>query len=262
MTDGVPEELRQLRERAYGPSADLHEDPEALRRLAELEAAQSRSLHERTDAEPAQVEGVRPGAQPGAVSSESPEAEQPGDSLEPADGDATRVAAAPAGVSPRVWRWVPALWTVSILVAFGIAAATTSIWAVSAFAPITRGPASPHRFAVLPEAPGPAPSGTLGLSDLRSFGDFYGLSILSPNPGTIGPRGARCLIVMKTDDYQDASSDIRGPVNFGCSAGRFPATVQLSVEADAPPALRSVFPKGTALQFVLDGSRVGVFTDR
>jgi hypothetical protein len=260
--DAVPEELRQLRERAYGRSSDIHEDPEAMRRLAELETAQSASLDERTDAGPAQVGGVRPGAPPRAVSSESLEAEQTDDSLEPADGDVTPVAAAPGGVSPRLWRWVPALWIVSILLAFGIAAATTSIWAVTAFAPITRGPTFPHQFAVLSEAPGAAPSGTLGLSDLRSFGDFYGLSILSPNPGAIGPRNAHCLIVMKTADYQDSSSDVRGPVNFNCSAGRFPATVQLTVEADAPPALLSVFPQGTALQFVLDGSKVGVFTDR
>ncbi|GAA4349191.1 hypothetical protein GCM10023087_14610 [Microbacterium rhizosphaerae] len=262
MTDAVPDELGALRERAYGPSADIHEDPEAMRRLEELEAAQSPSRYERTDAGPREVVGVRPSSPPPIVSSESPDADQTDRSLEPGDDAPTPVAAPPGGVSPRLWRWVPALWIVSILVAFGIGAAATSIWAVTAFAPITRGPAIPHHVAVLSEAPDPAPSGTLGLSGLRSFGDFYGLSILSPSPGTIGPRSSRCLIVMKTADYQDSASDVRGPVNFSCSAGRFPATVVMSVEADAPTELRAIFRTGTALQFVLDGSRVGVFTDR
>jgi hypothetical protein len=157
---------------------------------------------------------------------------------------------------------VPALWIVSILVASGIAAAATALWAVNAFAPITRGPAFLHQVAVLSAAPDPAPSGVLGLIDARSFGDFYGLSVLSPRPGNIGwPANGPCLVVMRTADYRGSSAAFGGAV-ANCGAGRFPAIVDISVGADSPPALRAKVPKGTGLQFVLDGSRVGVFTDR
>lgn len=37
MSDDVAEELRRLRARAYGPDADIRDDPDALRRLRELE---------------------------------------------------------------------------------------------------------------------------------------------------------------------------------------------------------------------------------
>jgi hypothetical protein len=46
-----------------------------------------------------------------------------------------------------------------------------------------------------------------------------------------------------------------------CSIGAFPATAEIPIDGDTPDALIERYPAGTALQFVLDGDRVGVFLD-
>lgn len=61
--------------------------------------------------------------------------------------------------------------------------------------------------------------------------------------------GAPCLLIVPSEGYGSDGS-VTGEVYWGCQAGSFPAT-----------ALRERFPDGTALKFVLDGVRVGVFVE-
>jgi hypothetical protein len=256
----VADELHRLRRRAYGPYADIYDDPEAMRRLEELEAA-----------------AAPPGeAAPSARSFSEPitrlvrgedapdeRREQPHDTPESPDDSAAPASAVPIGIAPRLWRWVPALWIASILLAVGVAAASGAAWAFSASAPVTRAPDGAHQFAVLTAAPDPAPSGIFTDVRLRSFGDFYGLSVLSPLPQKGVPSSRKCLIVVPTANYLSSSADFSAAaVRSDCAAGGFRATVQLTIDGASPDALKAVFAQGTALQFVLDGSRVGIFTDR
>lgn len=74
------------------------------------------------------------------------------------------------------------------------------------------------------------------------------------NPGTDG-----CLIIVSDRMGRGGQEFIEGPLYFGCSAGPFPAAVNLRVTPDSPPGLRDAYPEGTALQFLHDGSRIAVF---
>jgi hypothetical protein len=257
---GVADELRRLRERAYGPDADIYGDPEAVRRLEELEAATA----SRRGAAPSAERLTEPDPQMGRET-DAPDdlGEQPDDRHESPDDGATPPSRVPAGMSPRLWRWVPALWIASILLTAAVAAVSSAEWVSSAWAPVTRGPAGVHQLAVLTASPDPAPSGIFTGMQLRSFGDFYGLSVLSPVPQKGATSAQTCLLVIPTANYLSSAADFSAAaLRSDCAAGKFRATVQLAVDGASPEALKATFPQGTALQFVLDGSRVGIFTDR
>ncbi|MDL9979691.1 hypothetical protein [Microbacterium candidum] len=253
-------ELRALRERAYGPDADIHDDPEALARLEELEAAAAPGWAERGTsmiAEPPQeVDAATP----------QPEDEQPRDDLaEILEGLSSEPAStAPPGIGVRLWRWMPVLWVASVLVAVGVAVAATAGWAWAMFAPIARAPEGVRQFAVLTEQARPAPQKTnfFGELAIRSFGDFHGLTVFSPDISSWQPGTGDCVFVMGTTDFESNSDSIEGPMFNGCAAGDFPAVAQIVVTKDLPGTIRELFAEGTGIQFVLDGSRVGVFVDR
>ncbi len=63
------------------------------------------------------------------------------------------------------------------------------------------------------------------------------------------------------EEFTADSWGVEGPIYSGCQVGGFPGTVEIPLTADAPDELREAFPDATALQFVLDGDRVGVFLD-
>src|SRR3954451_4697205 len=88
------DELRALRARAYGPAADIHDDPAALRRLQELEPRAS------APAPPSDME---------VHDSESTSAPQ-GSALQP---------------GRRRWIAIGAFWLLSVIVAAGVAWAVT-----------------------------------------------------------------------------------------------------------------------------------------
>ncbi|WP_109208612.1 MULTISPECIES: hypothetical protein [Microbacterium] len=107
-TDSPLDELRALRERAYGRDADIHDDPAALARLHELEALTAASKIDATGASPAgeaPVERAAGGARRSSIAAAAPSARP-----EPVAGDARpigpaagrRADAAPAALSdPR-----------------------------------------------------------------------------------------------------------------------------------------------------------------
>ena len=66
---------------------------------------------------------------------------------------------------------------------------------------------------------------------------------------------------LPAEDADLNNRSMSGPMHSGCRVGDFPATVQVAVESGMPEELRDRFPPGSALQFVLDGDRIAVFSD-
>ena len=259
MAESPTEELRMLRQRAYGPAADIHDDPAALARLRELEDRAARPLA--PVASPAPAAGAD--AEIDARSASRAEAHPPDAGAHDADVDTTAVdpveafgAGAHAADGDRSRRTrVRWLWAASLVVALvagaGIGVAVTS--------------SGPGRVAVLADMPtDEVPTMFFGEpgDGAVAFEDFYGLStMLIPNAmGTMGGE-TTCLIVMQgvTDDGTfDATGGVAGS---GCGAGRFDAEATLRVTDAMSEEMRERYPVGTALQFVLKGSEVFVYAD-
>lgn len=239
MESATRQELEELRVRAYGPAADIHTDPDALARLHELE-------------------------QRGAPIIETPVVEDPPpiDDTDTAPAEVDEAVSAPEtepanAPSPwRVSRRIGVIWVASIVAVAGVTYAFASISPVS--------PATGARQVATLE-PDPAfemPAYFGGSQEATGFDDFYGLTAFDGGEGFFGygPH-QRCFAVAMTSDLDPESDGINGPIFSGCSAGAFPATIQLAVDGSMPEALREQFPEGSAIQFVLDGDRVGVFSD-
>ncbi|WP_336641483.1 hypothetical protein [Microbacterium sp. USHLN272] len=269
-------ELRELRARAYGPRADITNDRAAMRRLRELEAARRAELSaatapagppvgaEEPDAAPAEQlpteEAAAVAARTAAPTADDGEPEwwQPGE--EP-DDDA-RVGAT-AFVPPR--RRV--LWALSVIASAAVAAGVT--YALTGVAPVSASSGVPLTTTLHPTSATLVPQGFVGAIESTPVYDFYGLTLFLGEGGfggPIGPDGA-CIIAVSTTDvpaiesFDGSSWSIDGPVYSGCSAGAFPATIEIPLRADVPAALGARFSGSRAIQFVLDGDRIGVFVD-
>ncbi|GGM34364.1 hypothetical protein [Microbacterium saperdae] len=268
--DAVDEELRTLRARAYGPHADIANDPAAVRRLDELEALRSahRSESMISDAAPPVVADVAPEAV------RMPDAPAPGISEGLSDLDALFPAAehpAPAAettaprepTGPRRYRR-RTLWIVSATAA-ALAAGLT--YAVVSFAPVSASSGAPQIATLTPTPEVEIPVGFIGaVEDAVAF-EFHGLTLfVGGGFSGMGDEEGACLLAIDsgsvpTEDLETSGWSADGPIYNGCSVGAFPATVEIPLTVDAPKELRAAFPDGTALQFVLDGDRVGVFLD-
>jgi hypothetical protein len=106
-----------------------------------------------------------------------------------------------------------------------------------------------------PEFFGPQEPGAQG------FTDFYGMTALTGNRLFGAEAADTCMLVVPTAQIHHDAAALTGPILNGCGAGAFRATVQLIVQGDLPAPLLERFPQGTALQFVLDGDRVDVYSD-
>jgi hypothetical protein len=107
------------------------------------------------------------------------------------------------------------------------------------------------------------PENFLGPSEgTAGYEDFFGLTAMTTTGGQWQPEGTdSCILLMPTDELDTDGSSFSGRIYNGCGAGAFPAAVVLTVDESMPAALQARFPVGTALQFVFDGERVGVFSD-
>lgn len=264
MDDHPVDELRMLRERAYGPDADISLDPAALARLNELEGrAAAVPVEEsvlspgiaREESAPIQLSGEAPFAEPeltdgppaGAVSA------SPAERADPPTPDAE---VAPAAASPfrAFLRTRKGRITVAALALF---------LAAVAGAALTLATVDRHdRVAVLdadPEAEwpegffGPERAGAVIYDELLGVTPIY-----VPDDWT-DVEGTFCLYMTRTDRLQGTEGP--GILTAGCTAGEFDATTALLVNADMPAELLERFPEGTALQFVVDGSTVSVYAD-
>lgn len=231
------DELRSLRERAYGPRADIHKDPAAVARLQQLE---------RGDVSPLE------------------------DPLAPDEPAATAPieAPGPVAVEQKKQRARPRLRELGILVgSLGVAVAAT---AVITNATVHAAHSDPQNVgatqvaSLSEDAFWTIPSFFAGIPSEATHGyeEFYGLRVVVGNgPWALGPNDV-CIFVMASADADAATDDsFGGQIHEACAANSFPAAVAFKVSDDMPESLRQEFPNGTALQFVFDeaGSDVVVF---
>jgi hypothetical protein len=98
--------------------------------------------------------------------------------------------------------------------------------------------------------------------DPVGFHDFHGLTAVTMGGALWGAHAESCFILMETEKIQAESDGFDGQIYSACGAGPFPATIQIVVTAETLPAtMLARFPEGSALQFVLDGSRIHVYSD-
>lgn len=286
MDSAVRDELRMLRARAYGPSPDIEGDPTAVHRLHALEA-EERAAQAAADVIPAGPH-ERPAAAPGTPPAQPPLPPLPAMAASrlaaarltapvvvaagapPASArvvvaaGAPPASAAPVRMPPRRWflsRGLGMLWVASLVAVAAIAAGTT--FAAGWIAPIAVHVESRQIATLTPEPGftwpdqlfGSAQSGALGFS-------FRGMTIMRAPRGMVSfGVDAPCLIAVATARLQEEGAGIDGPIYSGCGAGSFPATLQFLIDPSSPAELRSTLPVGSAVQFVLDGDRLGVFSD-
>ncbi|KTR89048.1 hypothetical protein NS220_16070 [Microbacterium testaceum] len=235
-------ELARLRARAYGPDADISDDPAAVARLAELEARDR--------------------------GSRSPEEADTGDRLEPVAGvepDAPDDDVRPRGRGRVPIRSRRAFWGWALTVAVVAAVSSALTAAGMHIVPVSRSAGVPQIATLTPDE-GRALPGAFGpaSSDARAYPDFYGMTAFV-SYAQFGPEGERnaCIFLVPTDtlDKLEQQGYSAGFSESGCGAGVFPAAVQFVVNSLEPAEFVARFPPGSSVQFVFDGENLGVFSD-
>lgn len=277
------DELRRLRVRAYGPAADIHDDVAALQRLRELEA-----LHDEREPTRADAATTPPARTPLRDASASP---SPGRQAPPAPpSPRTEAAASTASTATTTHIAPPAttdaetdsgdrnhqrvhlkrstriLWALSVVTAATAAAAVT--FAVVYIAPVSTSHGAPQIATLSPSTTANIPSGWFGAGPSSMAFEFHGLTMYESSGGFGMAAGNECFTAVVTDDLPDPNTEnemnnwsLQGAIYSGCRVGAFPAMISVPVNSGAPQELRDQFPANSALQFVLDGNRVGVFLD-
>lgn len=261
------DELRSLRERAYGPAADIDQDPAAAQRLRELEdraAATAAPATATPKAAPVErpAETGPPATVPAAATGEAASADTPAAApgAVPAD-DGAQHPTPPS--SPTRGRKL--LWALSVVAAAAAAAAVT--FSLTFITPVSMGGAT--QIASLDETTAvQVPTGFMGAGESSRVFEYLGYTIFEANGAYsfMPSQSTDCFAIIASagipedfDPQQGWSYDT--PMYSGCRAGTFPAMAQFIVDSSAPEATRARFPDGTALRFVFDGDTVGVFID-
>lgn len=287
MDTATLDELRALRARAYGPSADIDQDPAALRRLRELEARERPGAASdavalvHTPAVPAEHESAAARTEPAAQaepSSPRVPASQPnsqptrhveGHGESPsgehlvAEADSTSTSADPAPPKGGLRLRTRLLWVLSVVVAATVAAGVT--YAITSMAPVSVSSGAEQIATLEPDTLVDVPAGWFGAGLSSAAYEYYGLTLFEAAGGfSSAGNGTDCFTIVATDqlpaDDADTNSwSMNGPIYSGCRVGVFPATVQFAIDSNSPEELRARFPDGSALQFVRDGDRIGVF---
>lgn len=240
------DELRALRERAYGPDADIDDDPAALARLRELESAQAvpdaappAPLVRFDDPAPATAEDVPTSDPPATDAAADDPAPEPG-SEEPAP---------PGGRLPRRTIW---LWAGSVALALVVGAAAT----------MATSSVMGNRVAVLGEADvSQWPAGMFGepQEGARVFETFHGIRVIVV-PNVWGAPGSdiTCMFVVRADG-EGGTQPPNEILTTGCGDPAFAPTASFSVTEASPDALLEQFTVGTGVRVVLAGDEVHVF---
>lgn len=245
------DELRALRERAYGPTADIHEDPAALARLHALE--EERAHRDAAPPAPAGIElDTEADIEAGIDADAAPDDPLPRDTVE-AEQEPTEPPDAHDGPTStrRLARRTVWLWAGSIVAALILGAA---IWmATSAIVA--------DRVAVLPEVDVTEwPTSMFGdpQEGARVFDAFEGIRVLVV-PNAWGSPGAdiTCLFVVRAaDEDGSATNEI---LTTGCGSEAFAPTASFTVTDASPAGLRDRFPAGTGIRVVVEGDEAQVF---
>ncbi|MBO9626123.1 MAG: hypothetical protein J7484_07095 [Microbacterium sp.] len=163
----------------------------------------------------------------------------------------------------------PALWTprrrTTALVAGALAVAAVAsavTWGVARIAPVATSSGAPQIATLVPSTEEPTSDELPGAEPNSPLWEFHGLTMYRGPGGMFGDDPSAECLWLWVRDGQASDSAGSGWGFTGCSAGSFPATITLPLERDGLPSeLLAAFPDGRALQFVLDGDRVGVFLD-
>lgn len=289
------DELRALRERAYGPSADIHDDPIAIARLRALEAAADRDAVPRREPDPA-VEhdpAIEPDSRPAIEPDSGPETVQesgtdhdhastpraetrvaarataadaegeasgapPSDETAPPGDDFAqqRQLTRGRGRLPRRIGWLWAASAAFALVVGVVVGVTAATWAG-------------EKTAVLAEADiSDWPSLSFGEAEegSRIFEDYLGMTpVIVPNAlGSDNQERVPCMFVVILSDYDggDPPGTAATTVTAGCAAGAFPPVASFTVTDASPAALREQLPVGTSVRFAIDGDEAHVTVRR
>lgn len=249
---GIPisDELRALRARAYSPAADIHLDPEAMRRLAELEEA-----GRRTAVEEAPV---------------LPPVDEPAPDQDAAASPSEPDVVPPAEVEPTFWRRPrvrTAVWTAAVVIAALFGAGLT--YSVVAVAPVPTSSGAEQIETLSPIATPQIPPGYFGWGEDGLAFQYESLTVVRTTYGFYSgsAEGASCIQVFETrlipdsQEFNDADGwSYDGNIWGGCAVGAFPASAAVPLTGEGAP--EADLPDGRAIQFVLDGDRVGVFLDK
>lgn len=261
MDTATRHELRLLRSRAYGPGADIDQDPDAVRRLHELEGLLRAPVQENPDTEavaPAVAVEHEPPAEGVAVGPmELLTSERPEPPTEHERPEVSKVRS-----SRRLSRGTRLAWAVTVVAAAAAAAVVTA--ALTSLAPVSVSSGAPQIATLEPAPMVDVPAGWFGSGPSALAWEFYGLTLFETAGGFSGP-GTECFAAVATEQLPTEDADpnswsMSGAVLAGCRIGAFPATIEMFTDSNAPEELRSRFPD-SALQFVKDGDRVGVFLD-
>jgi hypothetical protein len=256
------EELRRLRMRAYGPTADIDQDPHALERLSELEslhnppATATPAAPAGGGAEPAVQNQQHDASSTTVKSSETPSSPEQTDV--PADGHAARARRLPLG------RRIRLLWVLSVIASAAVAAAITH--AAVSIAPVSVSNGARQIATLDPAGTSSVPAGLFGVGPSSLEWEFYGLTLFESSSG-YGVPGSECFTAVATEQLPEPTTElnnwgVNGPMFTGCRLGSFPAIIQMPADtSDAPEEMRAEFPAGSAVQFVRDGEQIGVFLD-
>ncbi|KAF2420832.1 hypothetical protein B2K11_00380 [Microbacterium sp. B35-30] len=276
MDTATLDELRALRARAYGPSADIHQDPAAVRRLHELEAGRKPLRSPDAEQPAAAADVAKPPTKPAPPASplqaeRAREPETQSDAVQ--TSTSTDVFGAlesavvrrgregrAAGVSPMM----RLTWAVSVVAAAALAASATYV--LTWIAPVSVSSGAEQIATLEPVPMVDLPPGWFGAGPSSMAFEFYGMTLFETADGFTASGGTDCFVIVPTEELPAADADtanwsMSGAVHTGCGVGDFPATIELPVDSNTPEELRSSFPEGSALQFVRDGDRIGVFLD-
>jgi len=264
MDAALDDELRVLRARAYGPGADISDDPAAALRLRELEDLRAQA--QTASAPPFEIPDVSSAADDADTS--APSAVDNGH--EQAQARVEERERPIAGRPAFLVRHRRALWISSVIASAAAAAAITH--AVTWFAPVTVSSGAPQITTLAPDPVSEVPIGFFGVTEDSPVWEFHGLTFfiaMAQFNGTGG--GSPCLNVVSTDEMPTVEEVSSGSYGYSglsdsaCQAGAFPATIEIPLDGPSddivPEALRTQFPDGKALQFALDGDHLGVFLD-
>lgn len=252
MDAAADEELRALRARAYGPAADILGDFAALQRLRQLEGRAP-------DHEGDPADAVTPDLPPGTETSvEPPTANETADAADPG---ASTQSDAPTG-RPR--RRLAALWVASVLVSSALAAAIT--YTLTAIPPVSDSPG--EQIATLePNSSVTIPTGWFDADEDTLVFDFYELTVFTRGIHGYPAPYSGCLSVVRTDlvpaeeDFDPSGWSFSGEHYYNCGIGEFTPVVLVPFDYATPDEVNSRYPTATALRFVLDDDRIGVFVD-
>jgi hypothetical protein len=268
VTDPDQDEFVALRRRAYGRDADIHLDPASLARLEELENARAGTVE---DGSTPSVDAERPAPDEAVTVEPTPE--------DPAPTPWWREAVLHVGPGARRFgRWLRRRRRSTVLIALGTAMIAATLVTASTVIqrvqtdPLQVGAVQIARLTVDGAFTSPFPDSAVpGGSDVETHGFqmFHGLRAMTGPPLGFSPLGSdansECLNIYVEATLQVQNNGFSGSIYSSCSAGDFPAILQLPLDhIELPDELGAAYPDARGIQFVYDreNDEVVVFADR